>query len=453
MLISQEPLDPAITLASLPPRRSAPRRPSPIRRDAAVMLASGAVLRLCGLIFMMVLSRRLSKEDVGVFSFYEALADTLTIIASFSLDIVIMRRVAAAARNQQTITFAPLLAFRLISAPVYLLCITIVSHFVRGPHWLLPFVGFYTLMESAFFSFAGFFVGVKRIGMKAAVEASAELIFTTLFLVFVYRYPSIKTVIVLSTVRSGLLLGTGIYLTRRFFGPLQLRFAPLEMLRAGAPFVLISLLGVLQGSMETLLLGFLASLPATGAYQLALKLTISAGFIPGAVNTAFFPHLAADGLTAMNRRRLVKALILLACLGSGAGVLLFCLSHQVAHVLFGPMASEVAPVLCCIAPALLVRFVTGGLTSAVVALKGESRVFRSLLIGTLCGLTADCLLIPRFHASGAALGMLVSTTCQCVIMGATIRGLVAKARSGVSGSRVQGSGFRVQENATGKSDG
>jgi O-antigen/teichoic acid export membrane protein len=422
MQIAQETLGPAITPAAPRPSRRAYPRLSPVRRDAAVMLLSGAVIRLCGLAFMMVLSRRLSREDVGVFSFYEALADTLTIIASFSLDSAMIRRIAGAAPGRQIISFAPLLAFRLISAPVYLLCIIIVSHFVRGPHWLLPFVGLYTLTESAYYSFAGFFVGVKRIGIKAAIEAGAELTFTALFLIFLYRYPSIKTVIVLSTVRSTLLLGTGVYLANRYFGPLRIRFAPLEMIRLGAPFVLMSLLGVLQGSMETLLLGFLASLPATGAYQLALKITVSAGFIPQAVNIAVFPHIAAEGLTAINRRRLSQSLILLACLGGGAGLVLFFLSHQVAQILFGPMVTEVAPVLRVIAPALFVRFVTSGMTSVVIALKGENRVFRSMLAGTVCGLTADCLLIPRLGASGAACGMLVSAVCQFILMAAAIRG-------------------------------
>lgn len=429
MQISQVPFESTIAPALLSDRPRTLPRLSSVRRDTALNLASGVVIRFCGLVFMMVLSRHLSKQEIGVFSLYEAIADTLTLIAGFSLEMVIMRRVAAASRESATTAFAPLLAFRLISSPVYLLCITIVAHFVSGPHWLLPFVGLYTVTESAYFSFASFLVGAKRIGSKAAIEAAAELIFTSLFLAAIYRYPSIKTLIVLSTIRSGLLLGTGIYLTRRYFGPLHLRFAPIEMIRAGAPFVFMSLLSLLQGRMETMLLGFLATLPATGAYQLSLRLLIASGFIPQSVNMAVFPHIAKDGLNAVNRARLTHGLILLAALGAASAAVLFFLSDPVARILFGPMAVEVAPVLRAIAPALLVRFLASGIASAVIAMEGERSVFRSLLAGTIVGLTADCLLIPHYGASGAALGMLISAVCQCLITGAALLALVANARA------------------------
>jgi hypothetical protein len=65
-----EPFEPAIKPTPIPRRRGAPKKLPSVGRDAALLLTSGAVIRLCGLVFMMVLSRRLSKEDVGVFSFY-----------------------------------------------------------------------------------------------------------------------------------------------------------------------------------------------------------------------------------------------------------------------------------------------------------------------------------------------------------------------------------------------
>ena len=93
------------------------------------------------------------------------------------------------------------------------------------------------------------------------------------------------------------------------------------------------------------------------------------------------------------------------------------------------MAVEVAPVLRAIAPAILVRFLAAGIASAVIAMEGERSVFRSLLAGTIVGLAADCLLIPHYKASGAAIGMLISATCQCLVTGAALLALVAKAHA------------------------
>jgi O-antigen/teichoic acid export membrane protein len=402
-------------------------RLSPIRRDAAFMLASGMIVRLCGLVFMMVLSRVLTDDKIGVFSLYEAIADTLTLIASFSLDMVTIRRVAAAARGEETNAFAPLLAFRILSTPVYLVAITLVCPFVSGPHWLLPLVGVYTLTESIFFSFGSFFAGVKRLGLRAIIEASTELVFTGLFLLTIRRYPSIPTLIVLSTLRSSLLLGSSYFFARRIFGKLHVRFETLQMIKSGAPFVLMALLGLLQGRTEIMLLGFLSSLPETGAYQLALRLIIAAGFIPQSLNLAIYPHIAADGLSGANRQRLRRLLLILGLFGAASGAALFCFPQPIARVLFGPMAGEVAPVLRAMSPALLVRFVTTGISSALIAMNGEKRVFNALLLGTVVGLAADCLLIPPYKASGAAMGMLLSALCQFVVMGVAI---LSAAKSG-----------------------
>jgi hypothetical protein len=60
-------------------------------------------------------------------------------------------------------------------------------------------------------------------------------------------------------------------------------------------------------------------------------------------------------------------------------------------------------------------------------MNGEKRVFNALLLGTVVGLAADCLLIPPYKASGAAMGMLLSALCQFVVMGVAI---LSAAKSG-----------------------
>jgi O-antigen/teichoic acid export membrane protein len=402
--------------------------PSP-RRDAALMLASGVVLRCCGLIFVMVLSRRLSEHDIGVFFFAEALADTLIVIANFSLDTVIFRQVSAQRPAQAPTTFAPLLGFRLVSGPVYLLCLLIISRFETGPlRWLLPLVGFYTLVESFFFSFAGMFIGVGRVGAKAALEVLTELLFTGGFLLAIYRYPSLETLVIASSIRAAMLLIGSLFITRRWIGPLQIRI-DWRIVAAGVPFLLMTLLGLLQGRTETMLLGLLSSFSAAAAYQLSMRLNVAAMFIPQAINLALFRHLAAEGLTAVNRQRLGRSLGLLALFGGIIAAVMVLRPDPVARLMFGATAPMVVPVLRALAPVLFLRFMVTGLASTLMALARERHVFRCLLAGTIAGLIADLLLIPRLGAVGAAEGLLVSSLCQLAMMGVSTASLVARARA------------------------
>jgi O-antigen/teichoic acid export membrane protein len=81
------------------------------------------------------------------------------------------------------------------------------------------------------------------------------------------------------------------------------------------------------------------------------------------------------------------------------------------------------------APSMLFRFISTGMSSTLIALHGEKRVFNALLVATILGLAADCVLIPYYKASGAAMGMFVSAICQFIIMGIALMAMANKART------------------------
>ncbi len=142
-----------------------------VRHDAFLLLAGGMIVRLCGLLFVIILARVLSEREIGIFSFAEALADLLILIASFNLDSLIVRRIAVGPPSEATLRFAPLLGFRLVSAPVYLLVICIVALFTHSEQrWILPIVGVYTLMESLYICLSDMFVGISQPAVRARLK-------------------------------------------------------------------------------------------------------------------------------------------------------------------------------------------------------------------------------------------------------------------------------------------
>jgi O-antigen/teichoic acid export membrane protein len=397
-----------------------PIRLSALRRNALLLLAGGVAVRLCGLVFIVILSRRLSASDIGLFSFAEAFADTLIIVASFSLDSVMLRRVASHPADAMR-QFAPLAGFRLVSGPVYLLVILVASHcFANQTRWILPIVGAYTLLESASFCVSNLFIATHQAKYRVWIEVPAEILFTIGFAAGMWLRPALTTLLALSALRSLMLLAGAIYLARRRFGPFCLAWDSRLML-AAVPFLGITSLNLLQGRSETILLGFLSSFSAVGIYQLALRLLLSATFVQTAISSAVFPHLAADGLDAPNRRRLIRSFLALMMPAAMGAIALIFAPALVARIVFGNRSIELALVLRIAGVILPFRFCAIFLASALAALREERAVFQSLFLATLAGLLADVVFIPRYAAGGAAIGMLVSAAAQCSLHARTLR--------------------------------
>jgi O-antigen/teichoic acid export membrane protein len=397
-------------------------QPKSLRGDAMLLLACGMVVRVCGLLLIVILSRVISARLIGIFSFAEAVADTLILIASFNLDSLIVRRIAAGAASEATGRFAPLMGFRIVSAPIYLLVIWIVSRFAHTEErWILPVVGLCTLLESLFFCISDIFVGISRPGFRAGIEVVAELIFTAVFVVAMLLRPTMTTLLAVSLLRGVMLFGGVLYMARTRLGPLRVGWDN-SLIVAGVPFLLIAFLLILQGKIETMLLGMLSNYEAVGVFQLALRVIMAAQFIPLALGSVIYPRLAAEGLTAHNRGRLVRSVALLTGLGLFSCVFVLVFQGPLSRLLYGPAAARVAPVLMSLAPVLPIRFVALFLAAALAAVGRERSVLSGMIVGTVIGLIVDFLFIPRLGAIGASLGVIASGLCQCIQLGVVLHG-------------------------------
>ena len=70
-------------------------RQRPLQRDTLLMLSAETLYRLSGFVLLMVLSRYLPAEEIGVYFFALSFAQIFLVFASFGLTPILMRRVAA----------------------------------------------------------------------------------------------------------------------------------------------------------------------------------------------------------------------------------------------------------------------------------------------------------------------------------------------------------------------
>ncbi len=304
-----------------------------------------------------------------------------------------------------------------MSGPVYLLVICIVAHFMHSEqHWILPIVGLYTLMESLYICLSDMFVGIGQPAMRARIEVTAELIYSVAFVIAIWARPTLSTLIAVGLLRGLLLVSVVLYLIYARLGPLRISWDN-SLIVAGIPFLLMTSLSILQGKLETVLLGVLSNYETVGVFQLALRLIMAAQFIPQSMNSAFYPRFAAEGLSDQNRARLFRGAGGLIVLGTFGWVFLLAFHGPLSHLLYGRAAAQVAPVLTAMGMVLPFRFAALFMASMLTAIGRERTVLAAMVAGTTVGLLTDVFLIPRHGAIGASIGLLTSALCQFILLG------------------------------------
>lgn len=201
------------------------------------------------------------------------------------------------------------------------------------------------------------------------------------------------------------------YVTQRWLCPLRVAWER-TFIKEGTPLVFVALLAMLQGKVETLLLGLLTDYDTVGQYQLAFRLVFTFFFVPVTVGQAFFPHLAASGVSAEARR------LLLCGAGGLLGVGLLSMSivglwaAPLTSILYGPQSGAVIELLQPLTLLLPLSYLHLFFATVFPAFHQESKVLRALAIGTGTSVLANCVLIPRWGAYGAAYAGVVAAFVQ-----------------------------------------
>ncbi len=390
-------------------------RRNPLQRDTFLLLALQTFYKLGGLVLLMVLSRRLLAEEIGVYFFAVSFAESFLVLASFQLNSVMMRRVAADPAHASS-HLAPLLGFRLLGSPVYLICVSAAAFVVTGGIWRVVLVVALTaLLENIHFSFGTFLTAMGKVVYNVWIGGAVEVFFMSVFLLGMWWMPSLNVLLGANLLRSICLLGAGVFITRFWLCPLQVSWDTI-FIREGVPFLLTFLLAVLGEKIDTLLLGFLTDYETVGRYHMGLRIVFAASFIPTVVGQVFFPQLAAHGQSPANRRAILRRAVFLLGLGLLAMGVAFLLASPLTAVLYGSVSGTVTPLLRPLTLLFPLSFLNIFLSVTLQALYQEKKVLRSLAIGTGTSVLANCVLIPLVGVYGAVYARILSALIRVGIL-------------------------------------
>ena len=402
-----------------------------VRRDTVAIFTAQTFYRLSGFILLIVLARRLGATEIGTFFFAIAFAESFIVISHFGTSSIMSRRVASAPAEASA-HFAPLLGFRMISAPLYLmLVIAAAALFTSAPLWLAASAAVITLLEDLYFSFGALFLALRKAVYNVTLGISIHTAYIIVFLAGMTVAPSLGMLVGVTMFRAACLIAAGSWLTRTRLFPIAVRI-DWEVVRAGIPFVMIAALHVLRDQIGTLILGTMSTYAAVAHFNLAWRLVASSYFVPTAICAVIVPLITAHGLTPANRRLISRAAIGVTGAGLFGASVAFFLAEPLARFMYGPLGESVWPTLEALAVVFPVGFLALFLSLVLQALYEEAHVLRTLFLVTVVNLAANLFLVPRYGAPGAAYAQILSTGLQLVILSARLRTLHEEKRRTVT---------------------
>jgi O-antigen/teichoic acid export membrane protein len=371
--------------------------------------------RVSGLVLLVAMSRRLLAPDIGKFFFAVSFAEAFLLLANLNLNTVLMRRVAADTSKAGNY-LAGLLGFRLVSGPVYLLVVISAAMLFSPQSWsLIAAIALFTLLEDVYFVFGSVFIATERVTYAAWLGLIVELLFIGMFLFGLLRAPSIAVIVWANLLRSIVLMVASAWIVHRHICRVRISWDS-AFIKSGGPFILMTLVGMVQNKISPLLLGILGDYSGVGHFEMAMMLVLASVFVPTAIGSGVFPRVSAEGLTLANRSTILRAGAAIMGLGVVAMLGVILLAGPVTHLLYGAMSVEVAPMLRSLSPFIPLNFIALYVSLMLQALHREKLVLRCLIIATVVTIAAHAVLIPHWGVYGAAYAQDITILTQSSLL-------------------------------------
>ncbi len=393
-----------------------------IARNTLVLGGTELLSRIMSLALIILVARHLGPALMGIYAFGVTFVRLLEILVNFGLDRYIQREIGRRPEGSGPLfsqVFGLKLAVYLVGAAV----VVLLGHFIiadplkRWVVWILSLTIFFRSQAS---STNAFFRARQQAGYESVVVITQRLAYTSAGMAAILAGQGLLTLVTVELLAQIGACATGWWLFWRKIGnPFhRVHIRQLQTLAAAAKdFLFIRLALSVFGSIDVLLISFLAGDAVTGWYAAAMRWYAAVDFVPDAFSGAFLPVLSRkikEGWLAFVGvfQYFFKYLFIM---GLGLAAILGGLAPQCLGVVFGAAFQPAAPTLMLLAPALVLNFINLTFSTAIIALDEEHKILVNFSIAALLNIILIFLFIPLWQHNGAALATLLSEAVVLVL--------------------------------------
>lgn len=386
-----------------------------ILRNSAFGMAAHITMKLLSFAFSVLVIRNLGATDFGQYAAVLGFGSVFLFIADLGLSPYTVREVARL-RDQpdgkeriQTL-YADVLTLRLILSVIAGIMVVSAAILTGRPLLMIGAIAINSvtvLIYAVHGSSEAVLSGYERLDLVSGMQVVNQLAFVTiggfaLWLGFGYYGLIIATMIGV-TLMTALVVRAVLRLGVRPGRITWQRWLPL--LRAAFPFGVIGLTLGISYRFDTVLLNIYSGDTATGHYNAAYNLIFSLVTLSNVLNTALYPSLSRQSVTAPETlpivyERVLRYLMLVALPIAVGG---FIVADPLIGLLFGADYAPTAPLFAILIWVLPLMFLSEFLGYVVVIAGREALVARAIIVSSSVNVVANLIFIPIYGVLAAAI--------------------------------------------------
>jgi O-antigen/teichoic acid export membrane protein len=377
-------------------------------------MAAHIAMKLLSFAFSVLIIRNLGATDFGQYAAVLGFGSVFLFIADLGLSPYTVREVArlrdrSDGRERIQALYADVLTLRLILSVIAGILVISAAILTGRPLLMVGAIAINSLtvlIYAVHGSSEAVLSGYERLDLVSGMQVVNQLAFVTigglaLWLGFGYYGLIIATMIGVTlmtalVVRAVLRLGVrpGRITWRRW----------LPLLRAAFPFGVIGLTLGISYRFDTVLLNIYGGDTVTGHYNAAYNLIFSLVTLSNVLNTALYPSLSRQSVTAPETlplvyERVLRYLMLVALPIAVGG---FIVAAPLIGLLFGADYAPAAPLFAILIWVLPLMFLSEFLGYVVVIAGREALVARSIIVSSSINIVANLIFIPLYGVLAAA---------------------------------------------------
>lgn len=411
--------------------------PVEVTRRLAVPAAGSAGLRVAnaGLAFLIsvLLARMLGPSGYGAYTFAFALVMLLALPAQAGLPTLLVREVARCEEREEWDLIAGLFrrsnqAVGLLALIVCAVALFVVLVFLREPDGQQVTTFLWALLLLPLMALGNLRGAVLR-GLRRVVQGQLPefllrpgLLLLALCVAVLLRLFAPSSFELTPPLAMALHAGAafvafvfGVWLLRRELPPEVRRTTPAYQTRAWAgsllPLTLLAGMELINGQMDVVLLGILASTRDVGIYRVAWSVSLPVAFTLTGVNLVVAPYFAraySAGDTAELQRLATWSARVAAAAAVPAALILILFGEPLLGLVFGDEFAGGGTALALLAAGQLCNVIAGSVGTILNMTGHERDTTLGVAIAAAVNLTLNLILIPTYGIDGAAVATMVS---------------------------------------------
>lgn len=370
-----------------------------------------------------MLTRYLTLEDFGKYSFVVAIAAVFKVVAGMGVPSIVARDIARSKENAGEIYASAFLLhifFSVITVIIMTVSINLTSSqaIVRI---VAPLCAAAVVLELFSKLFSAIFQAYEKMVYdvyQTVVAQSVYVVLTVCVVIFDYGLIGIFTALLLGFVAECLI---GIYIVNKKF--VKLRFKGnmgqwKYLLKEAYPIGLKAILRKLGYRIDTLVLAAMKSSVEVGLFHGVYKMVQSLTFLAEGATRAIFPVFSRYSVTSKEslQQGYEKSFKFLVLIGLPFGIFFSFFSKPVITLILGKAFVDATPVLQIFGWVLALMFLSNLTQKMLVVGNKQSHILLATGVGLVINLVLDIILIYKMSYIGAGIATLVA---EMVILGIT----------------------------------